>query len=93
MADGRIAVIGTGYVGLTSGACLASLGHDVVCGDVDPAKVEALLQGRVPILEVGLDELVAKGLADGNLTFVHGAESGGPGREVHLPVPADPRRR
>ena len=74
MADGRIAVIGTGYVGLTSGACLAGLGHDVVCGDVDPAKVEALLQGRVPILEVGLDELVVKGLADGNLAFVHGAE-------------------
>jgi UDPglucose 6-dehydrogenase len=90
MADGRIAVIGTGYVGLTSGACLASLGHDVVCGDVDPAKVEALLQGRVPILEVGLDDLVVKGLADGNLNFVHGAKTAVKGAKyifLCLPTP------
>lgn len=75
MTDGRIAVIGTGYVGLTSGACLAELGHEVVCGDVDPAKIESLTLGRVPILEEGLDELVVSGLASGRLTFVLGNEA------------------
>ncbi|MGH4006302.1 MAG: UDP-glucose 6-dehydrogenase, partial [Pseudonocardiaceae bacterium] len=55
----RIAVIGSGYVGLTTGACLASLGHRVVCADVDEAKVARLSGGEVSILEPGLAELVA----------------------------------
>jgi len=75
MPDGRIAVIGTGYVGLTSGTCLASLGHEVVCGDVDPAKVERMSGGEVPIFEDGLQELMRQGIAAGNLTFVHGARN------------------
>ncbi|MGH3685562.1 MAG: UDP-glucose dehydrogenase family protein [Pseudonocardiaceae bacterium] len=69
----RIAVIGSGYVGLTTGACLASLGHRVVCADVDEAKVTRLSRGEVPILEPGLPELVAQGLAAGRLQFVMGA--------------------
>lgn len=69
----RIAVIGTGYVGLTTGACLASLGHRVVCADVDETKVERLRQGAVDIMEPGLSELVAEGLAAGRLSFVVGA--------------------
>ncbi|PPK64526.1 UDP-glucose/GDP-mannose dehydrogenase family protein [Actinokineospora auranticolor] len=69
----RIAVVGTGYVGLTTGACLASLGHDVVCADVDAAKVARLSRGEVDILEPGLAELVAEGIAAGRLTFVLGA--------------------
>ncbi|MTD15663.1 nucleotide sugar dehydrogenase [Nakamurella sp. YIM 132087] len=73
MGQGRVAVIGSGYVGLTTGACLARLGHEVVCGDVDAAKVELLSRGEVPILEDGLPELVAEGLASGRLRFVHGA--------------------
>jgi len=90
MADGRIAVIGTGYVGLTSGACLASLGHRVVCGDVDAAKVAAMSRGEVPILEPGLDEMVAQGLQSGNLTFVHGAAAAAAGAKyifLCLPTP------
>lgn len=71
----RIAVIGTGYVGLTTGACLASLGHRVVCADVDAAKVGRLSQGDVDILEPDLDQLVAEGLAAGRLGFVLGAEA------------------
>jgi UDPglucose 6-dehydrogenase len=66
----RIAVIGTGYVGLTTGACLASLGHRVVCADVDKAKIERLREGRLDILEDGLAELVAEGLAAGRLSFI-----------------------
>jgi UDPglucose 6-dehydrogenase len=69
----RIAVIGTGYVGLTTGACLASLGHQVVCADVDAAKVERLRRGQVDILEPGLTDLVAAGMAAGRLSFVVGA--------------------
>lgn len=70
----NVAIIGTGYVGLTTGACLAHLGHTVVCADVVPEKVEALNAGRVPILEAGLDELVQEGLRSGQLRFVLGAE-------------------
>ena len=71
----RIAVIGTGYVGLTTGACLASLGHRVVCADVDEAKVARLCRGEVDILEPGLPELVSAGLASGRLSFVLGART------------------
>jgi UDPglucose 6-dehydrogenase len=70
----NIAIIGTGYVGLTTGACLSHLGHTVVCADVVPEKVEALSRGEVPILEAGLDELVHEGIAEGRLRFVVGAE-------------------
>lgn len=71
----RIAVIGTGYVGLTTGACLASLGHRVVCADVAEAKVRRLREGQVDIMEPGLSELVAEGQAAGRLSFVLGARS------------------
>ena len=69
----EIAVIGTGYVGLTTGAYLSHLGHDVTCADVLPAKIEALSRGEVPIREAGLDELVRAGLDSGRLRFVLGA--------------------
>ena len=71
----RIAVIGTGYVGLTTGAYLAHLGHTVVCADVVAEKVERLNRGQVPILEAGLDDLVHEGLAADRLSFVLGAAS------------------
>lgn len=69
----RLAVIGTGYVGLTTGACLAAIGHHVVCFDIDQAKVSRLRRGEIPIVESGLDELVRSGLADGLLSFVDDA--------------------
>ncbi len=65
----RIGIIGTGYVGLTTGACLAHLGHTVVCADLDQRKVDSLQAGVVPILEHRLDELVAEGIAAGRLSF------------------------
>lgn len=71
----KIAIIGTGYVGLTTGACLSHLGHTVVCADVVPEKVASLSRGEVPILEAGLDDLVHEGLADGRLSFVLGAHN------------------
>ena len=69
----RIAVIGTGYVGLTTGACFAHIGHDVICADIDEDKVERLRRGEIPILEAGLDNLVREGIQDGRLQFVVGA--------------------
>lgn len=62
-------MIGSGYVGLVSGVCFADFGHNVICVDKDPAKIEALQAGRIPIFEPGLEDLVAKNVRDGRLSF------------------------
>ncbi len=83
-----IAIIGTGYVGLTTGACFAHLGHRVICADIVPEKVEQLQRGEIPIHEAGLSELVAEGLESGNISFVLGAENAvGDADFVYLCVP------
>ena len=65
----KIAMVGSGYVGLVSGACFADFGHDVVCIDKDPAKIESLNAGIMPIFEPGLAELVTSNAKSGRLTF------------------------
>jgi UDPglucose 6-dehydrogenase len=65
----RVTMIGTGYVGLVSGACFADFGHDVVCVDKDNAKIDALHKGIMPIFEPGLDALVAANVKAGRLSF------------------------
>lgn len=65
----KIAMIGTGYVGLVSGVCFSDFGHDVVCVDKDPRKIETLMRGEAPIYEPGLEELMAKNVAAGRLSF------------------------
>jgi UDPglucose 6-dehydrogenase len=65
----RVAMIGTGYVGLVSGACFADFGHDVTCVDKDAAKIDALNAGRMPIYEPGLDVMVARNVEAGRLAF------------------------
>ena len=65
----KIAVIGTGYVGLVTGTCFSEVGHDVTCVDIDAAKIEALRFGRIPIYEPGLDEMVALNVEHGRLSF------------------------
>src|SRR5882672_8404841 len=65
----KVTVVGTGYVGLVSGACLADMGNDVLCLDVDPAKIAGLQEGRLPIYEPGLDRVVAQNVEAGRLHF------------------------
>ena len=65
----NIAVVGTGYVGLVSGACFAEMGVNVTCVDVDKAKIDRLLSGEIPIYEPGLDEIVERNIRDGRLHF------------------------
>lgn len=65
----KVAVIGTGYVGLVTGACLADVGNDVLCIDVDPSKIERLKQGEVPIYEPGLDVVLNRTIREGRIRF------------------------
>ncbi|HEX4778647.1 MAG TPA: UDP-glucose/GDP-mannose dehydrogenase family protein [Acidimicrobiia bacterium] len=84
----HVAVIGAGYVGLTTAACFAHLGHEVTCADIDEERVAKLRKGEVSILEEGLPELVAEGLRSGRLRFVVGASAAVGGAEfVFLCVP------
>ncbi len=71
----RVSVVGAGYVGLTTAACFAHLGHEVTCADIDEERVAKLRKGEVSILEEGLPELVAEGLRSGRLRFVVGASN------------------
>ena len=70
----KITVIGTGYVGLVSGACLAEVGNDVLCLDLDPAKIKILEDGGIPIFEPGLQEMVRRNVAAGRLHFTTNIE-------------------
>ena len=88
MAD--IAVIGAGYVGLTTGACLASLGHNVTIADNDEKKIQDLEEGMIPIFESGLAELVSTAVSNNNLHFVIGARNASSTAQFHflcLPTP------
>jgi len=87
----RIAVFGTGYVGLVQGSVLAEVGHDVLCVDVDAAKVEGLKAGRIPIYEPGLEEIVRKNHAEGRLNFTtDAADAVKHGRIVFIAVGTPP---
>ncbi|HEX2383975.1 MAG TPA: nucleotide sugar dehydrogenase [Acidimicrobiales bacterium] len=84
----RITVIGSGYVGLTTGACFSHLGHHVTCTDIDPERVAMLNRGEVPILEAGLDNFIREGLTGGQLNFVVGSSEAAAASEfVYLCVP------
>lgn len=65
----NLSVIGTGYVGLVTGACLAREGHQVVCMDIDESKVEKLKKGISPIYEPGIEDLLTKCIADKKISF------------------------
>jgi len=89
----RIAMVGSGYVGLVSGACFADFGHDVVCVDKDPAKIEALRAGRMPIYEPGLDALVAENVRQNRLSFGTDLASAVAGADAVFIAVGTPSRR
>lgn len=89
----RVAMIGTGYVGLVSGACFSNFGHDVICVDKDAAKIERLRRGEIPIFEPGLDRLVADNVAAGRLSFTTDLKTAMPGAEAVFIAVGTPSRR
>jgi UDPglucose 6-dehydrogenase len=89
----RIAMIGTGYVGLVSGACFAQFGFDIICVDKDKAKIDALERGEIPIFEPGLDRLVADNRAAGRLTFTTDLKTAVAGADAVFIAVGTPSRR
>ena len=89
----KITMIGSGYVGLVSGACFSDFGHDVICVDKDASKIDALHAGRMPIYEPGLDQLVAKNVAAGRLTFTTDLTSAVAGADAIFIAVGTPSRR
>ena len=89
----RIAMIGTGYVGLVSGACFADFGHDVVCVDKDAGKIDGLKAGRMPIWEPGLEGLVKSNAERGRLSFTFDLAAGVVGAEAVFIAVGTPARR
>ncbi|HSX29850.1 MAG TPA: UDP-glucose/GDP-mannose dehydrogenase family protein [Candidatus Saccharimonadales bacterium] len=86
----KVTIIGTGYVGLVTGTCLAEIGHEVVCVDIDKAKIERLQKGDIPIYEPGLAELVHKNQQAKRLIFVDSAEKMGAPQVVFFALPTPP---
>jgi UDPglucose 6-dehydrogenase len=89
----RIAMVGTGYVGLVSGACFADFGHHVICVDKDQAKIAALDSGEIPIFEPGLDELVERNVKENRLQFSVDLPSAVKNTEVVFIAVGTPSRR
>ncbi|MEI5688929.1 MULTISPECIES: UDP-glucose dehydrogenase family protein [Sphingomonas] len=89
----RITMIGSGYVGLVSGACFADFGHDVICVDKDEGKIAALKAGRMPIYEPGLESLVATNVAAGRLTFTTDLAASVAGADAIFIAVGTPSRR
>src|SRR5215475_5432846 len=89
----RIAIIGTGYVGLVSGACLSEFGHDVVCIDKDASKVQTLKSGGIPIYEPGLDDVVAINAKAGRLSFTTDLKTAVAGAQAVFIAVGTPSRR
>lgn len=88
----KITMIGSGYVGLVSGACFSDFGHDVVCVDKDQGKIDALEAGRMPIYEPGLDTLVADNVKAGRLTFTTDLKSAVAGADAIFIAVGTPSR-
>ena len=89
----KLAIVGTGYVGLVSGVCLSDFGHDVICIDRDPAKIDRLRAGEVPIYEPGLEALMARNVAAGRLSFTTDLAAAVDGADAVFIAVGTPSRR
>ena len=89
----QIAMIGTGYVGLVSGACFSEFGHVVVCVDNDAGKIGRLRDGEVPIFEPGIEPLIARNVAEGRLSFSTGLAEAVRGADAVFIAVGTPSRR
>lgn len=90
----RLAVIGCGYVGLVTGACLAAAGHEVFCTDIDESRIDQLKAGKVPIYEQHLEEVLKRAAADKKITFTADAgEAIRAGEVIFICVGTPPRKR
>src|ERR1700736_5795592 len=88
----NITIVGSGYVGLVTGACFADVGHNVICVDNDQRKVDALQKGHIPIYEPGLEEVVHRNVSAGQLRFTNNIEDGvGHSQIVFIAVPTPPQ--
>src|SRR3954470_10670320 len=88
----KITIIGTGYVGLVTGACFADVGHKVICVDCDEAKVKLLQSGGIPIYEPGLEELVKSNVSEGRLAFTSSTQEGVEKSDIiFIAVPTPPQ--
>lgn len=88
----KLTIIGSGYVGLTTGACFAEVGHHVMCVDNNEAKIQSLLEGRIPIYEPGLENIVRKNVASKRLQFTTSTETGvNHGEVIFIAVPTPPQ--
>ena len=89
----RVVMVGTGYVGLVSGVCFADFGHEVICVDKDPEKIETLNSGGIPIFEPGLQDLVKKNVGDGRLSFTTDLSAAMQGADAVFIAVGTPSRR
>lgn len=89
----NIAVVGTGYVGLVTGVCLSDIGHHVTCIDIDEQKIQLLKQGKSPIYEPGLEELMLKNINNGRLTFTTDHQTGFHQKEVIYIAVGTPQKK
>src|SRR5918993_2121942 len=89
--EANVAVIGAGYVGLVTGACLSYAGHRVACVDKDEGRISRLRRGEMPVYEPGLEELVLRGMKSRRLTFAEGIEEAVGGADVVFIAVETPR--
>ena len=89
----KVVMVGTGYVGLVSGACFSEFGAQVTCVDKDEKKIKALTEGKIPIYEPGLDEIVEKNLKSGHLEFTTDLKSAAEDADLIFIAVGTPSRR
>ena len=89
----KVVMVGTGYVGLVSGACFSELGADVICIDKDKNKIDRLISGEIPMYEPGLDELVSKNVQSGRLNFTTNIGDSVGGADIVFIAVGTPTRR